>query len=281
MHRRAPGSPGLEETRPSGNGRARGLLSDRASGARVEARTFAPPEDLAGLVETLWIGAWDLRGQPDHETQLLADPSVNLVFEWTPGEPATAQGRVVGVWTRLWTRTLSGLGRVRAAKLRPGAAGCVLDGAAARFTNALTPLPEPELVAAVTAPDRDVDGLHALVRWLRDRRRAHPRGHRAVALVDYARTHQITRVDTLAAHAGLTVRVRGLQRLFHTEVGASPKAVIRRYRLQELAVRVEAGEEGGLADLAFALGYADQAHMARDFRAATGRTLTSFARASR
>ncbi len=65
-------------------------------------------------------------------------------------------------------------------------------------------------------------------------------------------------------------------RLFRRHVGIAPKAVIRRVRLREVAARVEDGLAPNLADLAAELGYADQAHLARDFRSATGRTLRGF-----
>ncbi|KAA0075682.1 AraC family transcriptional regulator [Paraburkholderia sp. T12-10] len=45
----------------------------------------------------------------------------------------------------------------------------------------------------------------------------------------------------------------------------SPKWVIRRYRLQEVAQRLTTGHNVKLADLAAELGYFDQAHLARDF----------------
>src|SRR5262252_8624355 len=51
----------LEEMRPTGNGRARGLVSSRESGRRLEARGFAPSADLVDVVEGLWIGRWDLK----------------------------------------------------------------------------------------------------------------------------------------------------------------------------------------------------------------------------
>ena len=84
------------------------------------------------------------------------------------------------------------------------------------------------------------------------------------------------RVDELALDAAMTVRA--VQRLFRRHVGASPKQVIRRLRLQQAARFVERGDAQSLADLALSLGYADQAHLARDFRAATGRSLRSFER---
>jgi len=65
----------VEQTRPSGHGRARGLVSSRRSGGRVEARTFAPGPALADVVECFWIGRWDLRGQEPHRMEILSDPA--------------------------------------------------------------------------------------------------------------------------------------------------------------------------------------------------------------
>lgn len=64
--------------------------------------------------------------------------------------------------------------------------------------------------------------------------------------------------------------MRRLQRLFAEYVGASPKWVLRRARLHEAAARAEAGAGVDWAVLAADLGYADQAHLTRDFAAAVG-----------
>jgi len=76
------------------------------------------------------------------------------------------------------------------------------------------------------------------------------------------------RVDQVAADLGLPVR--RLQRLFAEYVGASPKWVLRRARLHEAAARADQGVGIDWAALASDLGYADQAHMTRDFTAAVG-----------
>ena len=78
----------------------------------------------------------------------------------------------------------------------------------------------------------------------------------------------LRRVGDLAAALGLPVR--RLQRLFTDYVGVSPKWVMRRARLQEAAVRAEHGGHDDWATLATDLGYADQAHLTRDFTATIG-----------
>jgi AraC-like DNA-binding protein len=83
-----------------------------------------------------------------------------------------------------------------------------------------------------------------------------------------ARQGALRRVDKLAA--ALDVPVRRLQRLFADYVGASPKWVMRRARLHEAAERAERGGHVDWAGLASDLGYADQAHLTRDFTATIG-----------
>jgi AraC-like DNA-binding protein len=79
----------------------------------------------------------------------------------------------------------------------------------------------------------------------------------------------------------LAVSVRTLQRLTHRHVGMSPGAMIRRRRLQDAAERVRSDPSADLAALAAESGYADHAHLTRDFRAVLGITPRSYrARAS-
>nr|WP_246232144.1 helix-turn-helix transcriptional regulator [Nakamurella aerolata] len=83
----------------------------------------------------------------------------------------------------------------------------------------------------------------------------------------------------LARPAGLSVRT--LQRLFAEYAGASPTWVIRRYRLIDAAERVRAGESVVWADVAAELGYADQAHLTRDFSRALGSPPSAYQQAQR
>jgi AraC-like DNA-binding protein len=80
----------------------------------------------------------------------------------------------------------------------------------------------------------------------------------------------LRRVAQLAEVSGLPERK--LQRLFSDYVGVSPKWVMRRARLHEAALRVDADGPASVdwAALAADLGYADQAHLTRDFTATLG-----------
>lgn len=85
---------------------------------------------------------------------------------------------------------------------------------------------------------------------------------------------QLLRVAQLCERFGMTERT--LQRLTQRRLGLSPKWLIRRRRLHEAAGRLR-DPATELAALAADLGYTDQAHLTRDFRAATGLTPGRFA----
>jgi AraC-like DNA-binding protein len=68
------------------------------------------------------------------------------------------------------------------------------------------------------------------------------------------------------------VSERTLQRLFAAYVGIGPKWVLQRYRLHDAVEQLQGQGGADWARLALELGYYDQAHFARDFRALVGRT---------
>lgn len=238
-------------------------------------RTFAPPPSLASVVESFWRSRWDLRGQPSHVAEILADPCVTIAFE-------ANTSRVVGVSRGLWRREMVDDGTIRAVKLRPGAARAFLDVPTTELSDRVVPFRSlfPRAPAAletqILSHDDDA-GFAPLVAWLEENVRTEDANiSLAVAIVEHVRRHsEIVRVDALQEASGLALRP--LQRLFRDYVGATPKWVIRRFRLQEAAVRIERGDVD-LATLAAELGYADHAHLSRDFRSATGRTPSALAR---
>jgi AraC-like DNA-binding protein len=85
-------------------------------------------------------------------------------------------------------------------------------------------------------------------------------------VTEIAANRELARVEDVAAELG--VGIRWLQRLFATYVGAGPKWVIQRSRMHEVLTRAASG--ASLGQLAADLGYADQAHLTRDFVANVG-----------
>jgi AraC-like DNA-binding protein len=82
-------------------------------------------------------------------------------------------------------------------------------------------------------------------------------------------------IARLAAEVGWSRR--HLAARFTSEVGLSPKAVARILRFARVTGVLRAQGGRGLAEIAYAAGYADQAHLNRDFRAFAGTTPTDYA----
>jgi AraC-like DNA-binding protein len=228
-----------------------------------------PSGPLAFFVEYYWIVRWDLRGQPPFEQTILPHPNVNLAFE-------ESGAGLYGVDTSLFTRQLSGLGkalgvRFRAGGFRPfwGAPVSQLSDRVVPAARVFGPLAEKTRVALMAAAtDAEMVGCAESLLFS-----ALPEPDPVVAQVAslvalIASDASLRRVDQLSFVSGLPAR--RLQRLFGDYVGVGPKWVMRRARLHEAALRADSGEPVDWAALAFDLGYADQAHLTREFTATIG-----------
>jgi AraC-like DNA-binding protein len=255
----------------SGHGLGRGVLRPELAAGRFEVRQRQPRPALAPLVEFHWNPRWDLRGQPDHEQKVLAHPNVHLVFE--APEPL-----VYGVQRGVFTRVLHGRGQVLGVKFRPGAFRPFIGAPVADLADRAVPA-AGLLDGDVGALSREIlalDDLAAMTALAEEylltllaRTRPDPAVAEVAALVERITAGpQLFRVDELARE--LDLPVRRLQRLFAEYVGAGPKWVLRRARLHEAAARADDGAGIDWAALAADLGYADQAHLTRDFTAAVG-----------
>ena len=247
----------------------RGVLRPDLAAGRFELARSAPSAPLAPFVEYYWIVRWDLRGQPSHEQAILPHPNVHLVFE------ASGAG-IYGVDRSLFTRRLSGQGKVLGVRFvagcfRPfwGAPVSQLSDRVVPATRLFGPLAEKTrqaIMCAETDADMTSHAESLLFSGLPEPDPVAERAARIVALI--TSDSSLRRVDQLASASGLSVR--GLQRMFGDYVGASPKWVMRRARLHEAALRADGGEPVDWAALASDLGYADQAHLTRDFTATVG-----------
>ncbi|WP_448641979.1 helix-turn-helix domain-containing protein [Geodermatophilus sp. URMC 63] len=254
----------------------RGVLRPAATARVADLRRDAPVHPaLEPFVERYWSVRWDRAGQPPFRSEVLSHPSVNLSVE-TGTEPrfGTPLPAVLlhGVVTRRFSVDLTGAGRVTAAKFRPG--GWVAFGGRQPARDRVVPPADPRLdpgalLAAVLAEEDD-DARAAVLDAALAPLAPEPAPAYAelrVLLERMAADRSLVRVDQVAVLAGTSTR--SLQRLFAGHVGVSPKAVLARYRLQDAAAAIDAGE-GDLAGLAASLGWFDQAHFSRDFRAVVG-----------
>lgn len=85
---------------------------------------------------------------------------------------------------------------------------------------------------------------------------------------------QPLRVDALVALTGLGARQ--IERTFRDSVGFGPKTLCRLARFQRVVRTLESPDRLGWAGIAAQHGYADQSHLAREFREFAGTTLTDY-----
>jgi AraC-like DNA-binding protein len=83
----------------------------------------------------------------------------------------------------------------------------------------------------------------------------------------------------LAEDAG--VSRRHLAKLFRSEIGATPKTMARILRFEHARTMAGTVPRLGWADIAYAAGYADQAHLVREFRELSGLSPTDLMRRDR
>ncbi|MFJ8821483.1 DUF6597 domain-containing transcriptional factor [Streptomyces sp. NPDC102467] len=260
-------------------GGTRGIVDPSALLTRVRFRRHEPAEALRPYVENYWLIDWDLPAP--YASHIVPHPSVNLTFQWDE-EDGPPYGELTGVAAPgLYTRKIGGRGRVCGAKFWPGAfRPFAPDVPVAEWTGRALPYEEvfpPTDVAAVVGPADDPARIAALDACLLPLAPAEPdpAAELARGLVARIRAERgVRRVADLARAEGLSVR--SLQRLFSGYVGVSPKWCILRYRIHEAVEAAGTRTDVDWAALAADLGYADQAHLVRDFTSTVGVPPTSY-----
>lgn len=241
-----------------------------AAAAEPGYREYPPPLALAGHLVCIWTQVVPGGGEPVLQ-RVLPDGCVDIVLV-NDNAPLVA-----GPWTKPFTVRFTPGSTIIGARWYPGRAPALLRLPAAALLNQSVALGdvwnradsaliaqiagEPTLDARRTALETALVGrllraapadrvIHAAVRWIA----RHPRG----------------RVEQLSRWVGISGR--HLQRRFAAAVGYGPKqfqSVLRFQRLLAIASHTPAPQT--LGQLSATAGYADQAHMTREFQRFAGR----------
>jgi len=269
-------------------GDSRGILEPWLLRQRVSLTRYPATAALAGLVDRFWCVRWDLPDGVVHAQQVLTHPGANFVISH-PDSRASPNGGALeavasGVATGVTTRTLTGSGWAVAAMTTPGGLGAFTTGPTSVLVDTVAPIGQvldlnaEELITRIahepTEPARVGVLAAALEKAVNPRRVPGARWVAGAARI--AETDRSVRSLTDLADRTATP-ARTVQRRFSTYAGVSPSWVLRRYRLLDAAEAVRGGGRPRWADVATELGYSDQAHLVRDFHAATGRTPASYA----
>jgi AraC-like DNA-binding protein len=257
-------------------GQGCGILRHSASPGVYHHRRYAPPIELADWIEHFWLEEWLFDSLAPQTREVLPHPSVQLVF-------APNRSRVYGVQLGRFVRQLVGKNRIFGIKFRPGAFYPFLRKPVSSIANASISVTEifpdaanveREVLACCHGGDMAQAATHFLMANLPSR---DPYADRVRPIVEaIASDSSITRVEHLIAR--WDIHERTLQRSFDRYVGASPRWVIKRYRIYEALESVGAGVPAAWAGLAQNLGYFDQAHFRNDFKKLVGCSPSEYAR---
>jgi AraC-like DNA-binding protein len=166
----------------------------------------------------------------------------------------------------------------------PGTAGVFVDVAMPELVGKMAPADEVwprdfrQAVAELEplpAEQRIRRLADLLLARLEPRREPGPRVREAVRLIQASRG----RVTVRGLADQVNLSVSQLERSFTRQVGLGPKLLARQARVSAMAAEAMTSQRPGWAQLAASYGYADQAHLARDFRELTGLTPSGLARA--
>jgi len=259
----------------------RAHLKDPRDASHTMSR-YPVDDEFAGLLRRFWVPVWSVPPGLEAPQKVLQYPVALVVV-------SAAYARFYGVVPGLSTTTLTGEGWAVGVMCEPAAGSLVAGGSMAAYTDRFVDVAEvlgddgTRMVArvrgAMAADPRSPAAHRAAMDAVGDAlRRFLPidaEGEQVNELVAVVEQRpDVTRVAQLCAETGLSER--SLQRLVHRRLGLTPKWLVQRRRLQEAAERLRS-RSTTLAEVAAALGYADQPHFSRDFARVTGMTPGEFA----
>lgn len=116
--------------------------------------------------------------------------------------------------------------------------------------------------------------LHHLMTWLEDQLINKQLDYMTLAAVEQLRSRQSG--GLVAVQQALGISERGLERRFRDHIGVSAKRYMRIVRFQRALQQLNGDTFSPLTDVALDLGYYDQAHFNRDFKAFAGMSPSAY-----
>ena len=257
----------------------------------MDYRELTPAPRLRPYIRCYWVlqapavaGAAPQRVLPDGCVEMIINVGAQFTRHTATGTETQPRALLVGPTTRHMAIAPTGAIRLVGVRFAPGGALPFLSVSPSELRDEapaledVTPPFEPHLAERLAAV---VDGSEAsvldgaLIRQLERTRRPTDRRVRASVRAAFSADRPL-RVDALVTLSGFGARQ--LERRFREQVGYGPKTLCRLARFQRVVRAMEPAAEVSWARLAAENDYADQSHMAREFREFAGTTLTEYRR---
>jgi AraC-like DNA-binding protein len=263
-----------------------GCIRTRDAIGALGLRRFRPHPVLSDLVEDIWD--WDLpdfaaatnlslRMPPSPNPMLVFQYRVPLKSDWDFGSANYQHPS----WRHVAVKMQSGIVTIRPVgpigtiivRLRPEAAGSIMFAPMQQFMDTkihLHDLFNTQSLSRIEEALTKAQGSTARIKLVEDFLSRHARPRSPNPLLAHAasrlRSDPSLQIQRLASQ--LDISERHLSRGFKTTFGSGPKHFARLVRVEKA---VEARRSGSnWSDIAYGFGFADQAHLVRDFNAITG-----------
>lgn len=236
-----------------------------------------PSSRLLPFIECYWHRQGHFA--EEKKIRVVADACTDVILEFAP-TPWPAR-YVIGTQLKPIIVSLQGEVDRIAVRFRPGMAWFFFRASLDGLTDRLLPLSElswrvPNTLYCALAALRSLEDRAArLDDWLVDELVGIDPDGQEVEESDRLASALRAGISPARLACATGLHPRRLQRVCRERFGATAAHLHRLFRFSRLLARVKAAP-GSLAELALELGYADQAHMAREFRHFAGTSITTF-----
>ncbi|BFH59798.1 AraC family transcriptional regulator [Paenibacillus azoreducens] len=254
-----------------------GVLNLAGGEGKFNLTRHAASDALSFFIKHYWIVSWNCTDEVPYFQHVVPNPCVNLVVE-------PEKTLFFGPSPRKFSYPIHGKGMVFGVKFKPGGFYPFLKQPVSTLVDHplevqnILDVDGPELEKRILPLSAEQDMVAAMDELLLSK--LPPQDEQIVfvnRIIDHiASEHDISKVEQVCAHFG--IHIRKLQRLFDQYVGINPKWVIRLYRLQNAAETMEQRLPVDLSRLSMELGYHDQPHFIKDFKAVVGCTPDEYRR---
>ncbi|WP_240418055.1 DUF6597 domain-containing transcriptional factor [Paenibacillus periandrae] len=254
-----------------------GILNINEGEDKFRLTRYAPSGEIGLFVKHYWIVSWDLTGLEPYWQDVIPNPCVNLVIQKN-------HTGIYGAAKYKYSKLLEGKGAVFGVKFKPGGFYPFIKRSVSELASQpldISSVFDVETLAVEDAilSQTDAGSMVELAEsFIKPKL---PEKDETVALINriidrIVEEKEITKVDDICA--SFDINKRQLQRIFDQYVGISPKWVIKLYRLQNAAETIDHDRNYDRLKLSADLGYHDQSHFIKDFKAIIGKTPDAYAK---
>jgi AraC-like DNA-binding protein len=236
---------------------------------------FSPPPSLQPFVEHFWVQR-KIPASTEQLWRIPPDANPYLIFTASASGQPRARCRLVGPCSTFLDIPVGGRVYTCGVRLRPGVLRLLVRLPASELTNEALPIEEVFAARGLQL----LDQLGEPTSWDQAPVRMAEFLRRELTRHDSFRPlpiHRVGSVDELAGNVGCATRT--LHHRVTQDIGFSPKLWLRIERLHR-AIASSIARIKPWAEIATSCGFADQAHMVREFKALLGESPTIWSKRS-